>query len=38
VAIFPEMTEGSYELLDDHGAPLAQVEVAGGEVRELDLR
>ena len=38
VAIFPEMTEGSYELLDDHGALLAQVAVAGGEVRELDLR
>ena len=38
VAIFPEVVEGGYELLDDHGATRAQVVVAGGEVRELDLR
>jgi len=38
VAIFPEMAEGPYELLDDHGAVLAEVVVTGGEVRELDLR
>lgn len=38
VAIFPEMVEGAYELLDDHGAQLATVTVTGGEVRELDLR
>jgi hypothetical protein len=38
VAIYPEVVEGRYELLDDHGARLALVAVAGGEVRELDLR
>ncbi|HMG40227.1 MAG TPA: hypothetical protein VK611_02825 [Acidimicrobiales bacterium] len=38
VAIFPEMTEGTYELLDDDGTRLAEVAVAGGEVQELDLR
>lgn len=38
VAIFPEMVEGSYELLDDHGATRAHVAVFGGQVRELDLR
>jgi hypothetical protein len=30
--------EGSYEVLDDDGAPLTVIDVAGGEVRELDLR
>jgi hypothetical protein len=38
VAIFPEMDQGPYELLDDHGAVRALVTVTGGEVRELDLR
>jgi hypothetical protein len=38
VAIFPEMVEGRYELLDDRGDLLAPVTVEGGEVRELDLR
>jgi hypothetical protein len=32
------VVEGSYDLLDDHGATLAQVDVTGGHVRELDLR
>lgn len=38
VAIFPGVVEGSYDLLDDGGATIAQVAVTGGEVRELDLR
>jgi len=38
VAIFPEVAEGSYELVDDHGDWLAEVDVAGGLVQELDLR
>lgn len=38
VAIFPEMTEGTYELLDDHGTHLAEVTITGGAVQELDLR
>lgn len=38
VAVFPEVVEGRYELLDDHGHTRAQVVVTGGEVRELDLR
>jgi hypothetical protein len=38
VAVFPEVTEGSYSLLDDDGLPLAGVTVAGGQVEQLDLR
>lgn len=38
VAVFPEVVEGRYELLDDHGRTRAQVVVTGGEVREIDLR
>ena len=37
-AVFPEVAEGSYHLLDDDGAPLAHVTVAGGTVHQLDLR
>ena len=37
-AVFPEVHEGSYHLLDDDGAPLARVRVAGGTVHQLDLR
>lgn len=37
-AVFPEVTEGSYHLLDDDGAPLAHVTVTGGTVQQLDLR
>jgi hypothetical protein len=37
-AIFPEMVEGDYELIDDDGHWLADVTVTGGEVEELDLR
>lgn len=38
VAIFPEVVEGAYHLLDDGGSPMADVAVTGGQVRELDLR
>jgi hypothetical protein len=38
VALFPEVTEGAYHLLDDDGAPMARVAVTGGHVQELDLR
>ena len=38
VAIYPEVVEGTYHLLDDAGAPMAQVAVTGGEVEQLDLR
>jgi hypothetical protein len=37
-AVFPEVTQGHYELLDDHGVPMADVTVAGGSVHQLDLR
>jgi hypothetical protein len=37
-AVFPEVTEGRYELLDDSGAPMADVTVSGGSVHQLDLR
>ncbi|HEY3139809.1 MAG TPA: hypothetical protein VGJ86_01695 [Acidimicrobiales bacterium] len=38
VAIYPEVVDGSYHLLDDDGVPMAQVTVPGGQVVELDLR
>jgi hypothetical protein len=37
-AVFPEVSHGSYHLLDDDGFPLADVTIAGGTVHELDLR
>jgi hypothetical protein len=37
-AVFPEVLEGSYHLLDDDGTPLAPVTVTGGTVHQLDLR
>lgn len=37
-AVFPEVTEGTYHLLDHDGAPLAHVTVTGGSVHRLDLR
>jgi hypothetical protein len=37
-AVFPQVTQGSYHLLDDDGAPLAHVLVTGGTVHQLDLR
>jgi hypothetical protein len=38
VAVFPEVAEGRYYLLDDNGLPLAGVTVVGGQVEQLDLR
>lgn len=38
VAVFPAVTAGAYDVLDECGAPMAWVRVAGGEVSELDLR
>jgi hypothetical protein len=37
-AVFPQVAQGSYHLLGDDGAPLANVSVAGGAVHQLDLR
>jgi hypothetical protein len=37
-AVFPEVTEGRYELLDEGGVPMADVVVTGGAVHQLDLR
>jgi hypothetical protein len=37
-AVFPEVTEGRYQLLDDDGGPMADVTVTGGNVHQLDLR
>jgi hypothetical protein len=37
-AVFPEVTEGRYELLDEGGVPMADVVVTGGNVHQLDLR
>jgi hypothetical protein len=37
-AVFPEVIDGSYQVLDDGGIPMALVRVAGGHVAELDLR
>lgn len=38
VAIFPEVVEGPYDLLDANGSTCSQVVVTGGEVTQLDLR
>lgn len=42
VAVFPEVRQGTYELLAEKGVPdtsvIAEVTVVGGEVTELDLR
>jgi hypothetical protein len=38
VAVFPEVAEGRYFLLDDGGLPMAGVTVTGGRVELLDLR
>lgn len=37
-AVFPQVTRGSYHLLDPQGVPMADVTVAGGHVLHLDLR
>ena len=38
VALFPELREGSYHLLDERGAAVRRVEIVGGEVATIDLR
>ncbi len=38
VAIYPEVVEGTYHLLDNAGLPMAQVAIMGGQVEQLDLR
>jgi hypothetical protein len=38
VAVFPQVVEGGYDLLDPHGEPMARIRVTGGQVSELDLR
>jgi hypothetical protein len=38
VAVFPEVADGAYELLDDDRSPMALVHVTGGQVSEVDLR
>ena len=37
VAVYPEVREGDYEILDDRLVPIARVHVRGGEVTELRL-
>jgi hypothetical protein len=37
-AVFPEITEGRYEVLDEGGAPMADVTIVGGSVHQLDMR
>ena len=37
VALFPVVTQGTYEILDEAGRTLATVVVAGGEVAQLEL-
>jgi hypothetical protein len=38
VAVFPQVAQGSYQVLDDAGIPVALVQVTGGNVAEVDLR
>lgn len=38
VAVFPQVAQGSYQVLDDAGIPVALVQVTGGHVAEVDLR
>jgi hypothetical protein len=38
VAVFPEVVEGGYDLLDPDGEPMARISVTGGRVTELNLR
>ena len=37
-AVFPELRDGTYHVLDEHGAVVRTVEVHGGEVATVDLR
>ena len=38
VAVFAELVEGRYAVLDRHGDVTTRVEIAGGSIAELDLR
>jgi len=38
VAVFPQLVEGRYELLDGAGEPMLALTVEGGRITELDLR
>ena len=38
VAVFPGVRQGSYDVLRTNGQRWRRVEIAGGQVRELDLR
>jgi hypothetical protein len=38
VAVFPQLVEGRYELLDASGAPMRSLDVAGALVTQVDLR
>jgi hypothetical protein len=38
VAVYPQVHQGSYQILDEDLVPLALVDVDGGRVAELDLR
>jgi hypothetical protein len=37
-AVFAELREGTYHVLDEGGAAVCAVEIRGGEVAEIDLR
>lgn len=38
VALFPQVVEGTYDVLDERGSPCARVVVRGGAVTEVDRR
>ena len=37
-AVFPQAAQGSYQVLDDAGIPMALLQVTSGHVAEVDLR
>jgi hypothetical protein len=37
-AVFLELRQGTYQVLDEHGAPVRAIEIVGGEVATIDLR
>ena len=38
VAVFPQLVEGRYDLLDAVGEPMLALTITGGRITELDLR
>jgi hypothetical protein len=38
VAVFPQLVEGRYDLLDAGGEPMLALTITGGRITELDLR